>query len=113
MPQPPGMPSLLQLAQGAAASARQAKEDARKPVWPVNPFPPGIRSGSATDKVYFILSTNPKCWFEHCELMRLTGHSRGAIAWAIRYLAERRKVRSIKSARHPQYLRYRVMVEAD
>lgn len=111
MAQPPGIPSLLQLALGASASARQAKLDAQKPVWPINPFPPGIRSGSATDKVYFILSANPKRWFEHCELMRLTGHSRGAISWAIRYLAEHRKVRSIPSSRHPQYKRYMAVPE--
>lgn len=113
MRQPSGLPSLLQLALGASASARQAKIDAQKPAWPINPFPPGIQSGSATDKVYFILSENPKRWFEHCELMRMTGHSRGAISWALRYLAEHNQVRSIPSARHPSYRRYMVVFEAE
>lgn len=114
MSQPSGLPTLLQLALGASASARQAKMiDAQKPAWPINPFPPGIRSGSATDKVYFILSENPKRWFEHCELMRLTGHSRGAISWATRYLREHQLLRSIRSARHPSYMRYQHYYKAD
>lgn len=113
MPQPSGIPSLLQLAIGATASARQAKLDSQKPAWPINPFTPGIRSGSATDKVYFILSGNPKRWFEHCELMRMTGYSRGAISWALRYLAEHSQVRSIPSARHPNYRRYKLVAQND
>lgn len=91
---------------GCSSSAAAVKAEMQRPPWPMNPFPPGVRSGSATDKVQFILESHPRRWFEHCELMRLTGHSRGAISWALRYLVERSMARSITSARHPSYLRY-------
>lgn len=75
----------------------------------MNPFPKGIRSGSATDKVnQALVNAFPK-WLEHNEIMRLTGCSRGAVAWAIAYLDANQLVRSTKSARHPQYLRYQSM----
>lgn len=45
-------------------------------------------------------------WMEHRELMHITGHSRGAVSWAVRYLMEHDMVRAIRSARHPQYKRF-------
>jgi DNA-binding transcriptional regulator GbsR (MarR family) len=54
-------------------------------------------------------SAHPR-WMEHWELMQITGRSRGAVCWGVRYLAENGLVRSIKSARHPQYLRYQAVI---
>lgn len=101
-----GLPYMLELAVGCAASAAAAKIEAQRPPWPLNPFPRGIREGSATEAVLNALSDGYPRWFENCELMRLTGRSRGAVAWALGYLAEHGLVRSIPSARHPQYRRY-------
>ncbi|MBK7022315.1 MAG: hypothetical protein IPH41_01935 [Sulfuritalea sp.] len=105
---PPRLPSMLDMFLSAAASAAAAKADVERPPWPANPFKKGVREGSATDKVHAILVAQQRRWFEHCELMHLTGHSRGAITWALKYLGERGKVRSIPSARHPQWRRYRL-----
>lgn len=107
-----GIPSMLEQAIGCATSAAAAKAEAQLPVWPMNPFARGMRAGSATDKVHKVLEANPQRWFEHWELMARTGHSRGAVAWALRYLGERKLVRSIRSCRHPSYRRYRVGVVA-
>lgn len=107
--QPPKIPSLFEQMLSASEAAAQAK--AERPPWPANPFPPGIRSGSATEKVKAVLEVHHPRWLEHCELMRLTGHSRGAISWAVKYLAEREMVRSIPSARHSSYRRYQLIKE--
>lgn len=105
-----GPPSLLDLVMGAAASAARAKAEAQRPPWPLNPFPKGVREGSVTDKVLHVLRMRHPRWHEHRELMRLTGASRGGIAWAVRYLQERGLVRSIPSARHPNYHRYQAVL---
>lgn len=104
------LPSLLDQAMGCAASARAAKEEAQRPAWPTNPFPRGIREGSATELILDALQQAHPSWLEHWELMQITGRSRGAIAWGLRYMQERGLVRSIKSAKHPQYLRYQVVL---
>ncbi len=100
------VPSLFAQLLSASASAAQAKAEAECPPWPVNPFPKGIRPGSATDKVQRILETHHPRWLEHCELMRMTGLSRGAVTWALRYLSEHGMTRSIPSVRHQSYRRY-------
>lgn len=110
---PPRLPSMLEMLMSASASAAKAKEEAQRPGWPANPFPKGYREGSATEKTMAALVAAHPRWLEHWELMRITGRSRGAIAWGLRFLQERGKVMSIKSARHPQFLRYRVVKEAD
>jgi hypothetical protein len=74
---PPRLPSMLDMFLSAAASAAAAKADVERPPWPANPFKKGVREGSATDKVHAILVAQQRRWFEHCELMHLTGHSRG------------------------------------
>lgn len=94
--------SLRDMLIAAAESARAAE---KKP-WPVNPFPPGIRTGSTTDRVLCALRARHPQFAEHYELMEETGASRGAIAWAIRYLLARGMVRAVPSARHPGYKRY-------
>jgi len=100
-----GIPSLYQqLIAHVAAHPVQARVK-----WPMNPFPSGVRVGSVTDKVLAIAVLHHPRWFEHHELMRLTGASRGGISWAVRYLQERNMMRSIRSARHPSYLRYQAV----
>lgn len=96
---------------GASASAARDKAAATRPAWPLNPFPPGIRPGSATAKVKAALEAAHPRWMEHHELMRTTGYSRGAVTWGLRYLSEQGGVRSIPSARHQKYRRYQIIKE--
>lgn len=105
---PPKLPSMFEMMLSASASAAAAKAELEHQPWPVNPFPSGIRPGSATEKIRAILTAEPLRWFEHHQLMRLTGHSRGAVTWGLRYLQEHELVRSIPSARQSQYRRYRI-----
>lgn len=104
------LPSLLEQAMGCASSFAAAKLEAQRPAWPVNPFPKGIREGSATEKILRALEDAHPRWLEHWELMQITGRSRGAIAWGLRYMQERGLVRAIPSAKHPQYLRYQLII---
>lgn len=104
------LPSLLEQAMGCAASFAAAKLEAQRPPWPSNPFPKGIKSGSATDLSLAALTAAHPRWLEHWELMQITGRSRGAISWGMRYLQERKLVMSTKSAKHPNYLRYRAVI---
>lgn len=110
---PPRLPSMLEMLMSASASAAKAKEEAQRPAWPANPFPKGIRDGSATERILAALNEAHPKWLEHWELMQITGRSRGAIAWAMKYLGERGMVRSIQSVRHPNWRRYRAVKEAD
>lgn len=109
---PPRLPSMLEQIMSAAASAATAKAEAERPPWPSNPFPKGPQPGSATEQILAALTAAHPRWLEHWELMQITGRSRGAIAWGLRYMQEREMVRAIKSARHPQFLRYRVVKDA-
>lgn len=104
------LPSLREQLMGAASAAHQLAEEAQRPPWPLNPFPRGVRPGSVTDKVLRLLVARYPRWHEHHELMWRTGASRGGIAWAVRYLAAHQLVRSIPSARHPQYRRYQAVL---
>lgn len=46
--------------------------------------------------------------------MALTGGSRGAVSWGLRYLLEQALIESLpRGAAHPAYLRYRAKAEAD
>lgn len=104
---------MLEQAMGCAASYARARAEAEKPPWPANPFPKGIRCGSASEKILRALVQAHPRWMEHWELMRVTGRSRGAVCWGIRYLAESGLLRSIPSARHPSYRRYQAILGAD
>lgn len=95
---------------GCASSFAAAKMAAQRPEWPANPFSKGMVEGSATELILCALYESHPRWLEHWELMQITGRSRGAIAWGLRYMQERGLVRSIKSAKHPQYLRYQVVL---
>ena len=105
----PLLPVLCAQLRTAAAGASSSSPAEIPPPWPANPFPKGIRPGSVTDKVRAVtLSAHPK-WFEHNELMRLCGGSRGAIAWAVRYLQHHGLLRSIESVKRPGYRRYQAV----
>ncbi len=106
---PPRLPSMFEQFISAAASAASAKAEAQRPAWPPNPFPKGPQPGSATEQILAALNQAHPRWLEHWELMQATGRSRGAIAWAMKYLGERGMVRSIKSARHPSWRRYQAV----
>lgn len=82
-----------------SAARRQERPGAQRP-----------HNGSITYRVLMLLRERSPRWHEHCELMRLTGASRGAIAWAVRYLQERGMARSIPSNRNPQYRRYQAVL---
>lgn len=107
----PELPSMF--AQLMAAASHAAMQPERPRQWPLNPFPRGIRAGSATDKCLKALQANEGKWLEVCDLMRITGHSRGAIAWAMRYLGAQGLVRSIPSARHSAYKRYQAITHKE
>lgn len=110
---PPRLPTMFEMLMSASASAARAKEEAQRPPWPSNPFPKGPQPGSATEQILAALTEAHPRWLEHWELMRITGRSRGAIAWGLRYMQERGLVMSIKSARHPNFLRYRAVKEVN
>lgn len=93
---------------GCAASYAETKAEQQKPEWRTGQFQPGIRTGSITEKVLDVLKENKSKWFEHHTLMRLTGGSRGAISWAVRYLMAQGQIRTIPSSRQSNYLRYRL-----
>lgn len=103
----PGIPSLLDQAVGCAASYAKENTESEKGTWRPWQFQPGVREGSITAKVLAVLQATPTKWFEHHALMRLTGGSRGAISWAVRYLVANGMVRTIPSSRQQNYLRYR------
>lgn len=104
------LPSLLEQAMGCTSSFAAAKLEARRPDWPANPFPKGFREGSATAKTMAALLVAHPRWLEHWELMQITGRSRGAVTWGMKFLKERGLVMAIPSARNPCYLRYRAVI---
>lgn len=110
------LPSLYQQLMAAAACAAMCPGTSR-PAWPTNPFSPGVRGGSVTQKVLVVLVDQHPRWLEHRDLMRMTGGSRGAIAWAVRYLQEHGLARSIPSTScrpqggGPQLRRYQAVIE--
>lgn len=98
------VPSLFEQLLSASASAAQAKVE-RQP-WPMNPFPRGIRPGSATEKVLAELQRVAPQSLEAGQLRMRCGISRGALAWAVSYLISAGEIRAVPHHRHPQYLRY-------
>lgn len=113
MAQPSGLPSLLQLALGASASARQAKLDAQKPVWPINPFPRGMREGCCTQRVLEELKRAYPKHMEHGQLRFNLNLSRGAVSWSLRYLEQHGMVARVSDPRNPCYRRWRAVMVAE
>lgn len=99
-------PSLFAQLMQAAAAAAHAKEAAQRPPWPVNPFPAGPRAGSGTDRVLQELRRAAPQPLEAGQLRHRCQISRGALAWAVRYLQEAGDIRAIPHHKHPKYFRY-------
>lgn len=105
------VPSLFQQLLSASASAAQAKAEAERPPWPVNPFPKGIRPGSATDRVLAELRRVHPQHLEHGQLRFNLGISRGMCTWALRYCEEHGLVERLHDPRNPHFRRWRVTQE--
>lgn len=105
---PPRFPTMLELLLSASASAAKAKEEAQRPPWPSNPFPPGIRAGSTTDRVLSELRRAFPQSLEHGQLRHRCQAARGAICWATSFLIHLGKIYAITDPRSPKYQRYRL-----
>jgi hypothetical protein len=105
---PPKLPSLFEQFMSAAASAAAAKSEARRPPWPTNPFPTGIRAGSTTDRVLSELRRAFPQSLEHGQLRHRCQAARGAICWATSFLIHLGKIHAITDPRSPKYQRYRL-----
>lgn len=105
---PPKLPSMFEMLLSASASAASAKAEAEKPPWPMNPFPPGVRAGSTTDRVLAELRRVAPQPLDHGQLRMRCGAARGAINWATAFLIHLGKVEAVADSRSPQYRRYRL-----
>lgn len=106
------VPSMFEMLLSASASAARAKADAEKPAWPPNPFPRGIRPGSATDRVKQELKREYPRFLEHGQLRMRLGISRGMCTWALRYLERCGEVERLHDPRNPSYRRWRAVPPA-
>lgn len=104
-----GVPSLFAQLLSASASAAQAKAEAERPPWPVNPFPKGIRPGSATDRVLAELRRAHPQHLEHGQLRFNLNTTRGMVTWALRFLEARGLVERLHDPRNPSYRRWRAV----
>jgi hypothetical protein len=106
------VPSLFQQLLSASASAAQAKAEAERPPWPLNPFPRGIRAGSATDRVLAELRRVHPHHLEHGQLRINLAISRGMCSWALKYLEAHGLVQRLHDPRNPSFRRWRAVVPA-
>lgn len=79
-----------------------------RPALKFNPRPPGvIQSGSASEAVVRVLRARPGTYFNHGQLMKLTGRSHGAISWALKFLVHQGHITTIKDgARDDRWFLY-------
>ena len=110
-PTPQRIPSLLELAMGCAASHAQAKAEAEKPAWPLNPFPRGMREGCCTQRVLDELKRAYPRHLEHGQLRFNLSLSRGAVSWSLRYLEANGLVARVRDPRNPLYRRWRAVID--
>lgn len=108
----PHVPSLSQQIIAASAAAAVQAAEAQRPPWPLNPFPRGLRPGSGTDRVLQELRRVAPRPLEAGQLRMRCQISRGALAWAVRYLQEAGNIRAIPHHKHPQYFRYVAVTKA-
>lgn len=75
-----------------------------------NPKPPGsIQPGSATEALIGFMSRHPNTFFTHAELLRATGRTTKAMAWALIFLRELGAIEvAPDESRNPRFLRYRI-----
>ena len=63
--------------------------------------------------MYDALSANPTRWFNHTQLMRLTGKSTKAVCWGLLYLQRQGLIESgADGLRNPRYRVYRLAAQA-
>lgn len=108
-----GMPTLAEMFASAAASADAARLEAQRPPWPLNPFPKGFHPGSTTDRVLQELLRVAPAPLEAGQLRFRCNASRGAVAWATRFLIELGKIEQIHDPRNPCYRRYKAKASRD
>jgi len=96
----------------ASASAAAVKAEAERPPWPMNPFPSGMRSGSATERVLAELRCVHPQALEHGQLRCNLNASRGMVTWALRYLEAHGLVTRAADPRNPSYSRWRAVLPA-
>lgn len=107
-----GVPSMFAQLLSASASAAVAKAEAERPPWPMNPFPSGIRAGSATGRVLAELRRVHPQQLEHGQLRFNLGASRGMVTWALKYLERQGLVERVSDPRNPSYRRWRAVLPA-
>lgn len=109
---PPKLPSTFEMLMQAAADASNNHVSNLRP-WPANPFPQGVREGSATDRVLAELRKSAPQALTHGQLRARCNAGRGAICWAVRYLESIGLIVKVSDTRrHQAYRRYRLKVEA-
>jgi hypothetical protein len=106
------VPSLFQQLLSASASAAQARAEAEKPAWPLNPFPRGMREGCCTQRVLEELKKSYPRHMEHGQLRMNLKASRGMVTWALRYLEAHGLVQRLHDPRNPSFRRWRAVVPA-
>lgn len=104
---PPKLPSMFEQFMSAAASSASAKANTQRPAWPHNPFPKGIRQGSATEAVLAELRRVAPKPLKNGQLRFNLGITRGMATWALHYLESRGQVARVSDPRHPAYCRWR------
>lgn len=75
-----------------------------------NPKPPGsIQPGSATEAVMAFLNRHPGIFFTHAQILRATGRTTKAVAWALIFLREMGVIEVAPDlSRNSRFLRYRL-----
>ncbi|MDD5387874.1 MAG: hypothetical protein PHD37_00905 [Gallionellaceae bacterium] len=67
--------------------------------------------GSATWRTHVLLLAAYPRYLTCHELRQGSGYGRGAVAWALRYLAERGAIQKYPHPRHAAYYLYRAVLE--
>lgn len=95
---------------GMLRQAAKNRSASKKPVF--NPRPAGqMIEGCTAHEVLGFLSRHPGAFFTRQQLIIATGRSQKAVDWALIYLKQLGKVRSVQDAiRNPRYLRYTCVV---
>ncbi len=104
------MPSIFEQLMSCAAHAASREPNRR---WVGSIRGPGVVQGSATDEVLKVLAGIYPGTATHSELMSKTGFARGAVCWALHYLAERELIKVFGDSRNVRYQRYQSIPGAE
>lgn len=79
-----------------------------------NPRPPGVMCcQSASHAVYEVMIASPTRWFNHAQLLQLTGKGTKALSWGLIYLKRQGLIEAAKDgSRNDRYQLYRVVRNA-